>query len=138
MSPSQAAGNQFNSPPFWEELPKNQSFFNGKNLIRKACQITPRIAVTALAGYYILGYAYVYGWMAMIDQFAIRFMRDQHMGYMAIGALMPTIQWYAAWGVRITAGTLAYLSCCLIQKIIAYTYSFFSSFRKTKRVSLPI
>ena len=59
----------------------------------------PRVCIAAVGGYYSLGVAYEYGIMAAIDKLAIRFLKHW-VGSTGIGALMPTAQWYAAWGVR--------------------------------------
>lgn len=51
--------------------------------------------------------------MAAIDKIAIGILKKS-VGYVGIGALMPTVQWYSSIGVRITmaaAGSLAYDLC---------------------------
>lgn len=67
---------------------------------------TPRAAAVAIGGYYGLGIAYEWGLMASIDQFAIQVIKH-FAGYAGVGALMPTAQWYAALGVRVTIGIVA-------------------------------
>lgn len=63
---------------------------------------TPRLIFAAVAGYYSLGIAYDVGLMAAVDRVAIDILKNI-VGYAGIGAVMPTFQWYAAWGVRVTA-----------------------------------
>lgn len=85
---------------------------------------TPRTIIGGFAGYYSLGMAYDYGIMSAIDRLAIRILRHS-VGYAGIGALMPTIQWYAAWGVRMTAALVATIIYDLIERIIRYVFSAF-------------
>ena len=89
-------------------------------VIKGAVRITPRLVVAGLAGYYILGFAYAHGWMAAIDQLAMRILLDYGFGYLSIGALMPTIQWYAAWGVRVTAALVAGIAYDITERIVLY------------------
>lgn len=77
-----------------------------KNLLVKW---TPRTIASLLGGYYGLGVAYDLGLMALIDQIAIRFIKH-FFGYGGIGALMPTVQWYSAWGVRLVLGITSAIS----------------------------
>lgn len=84
------------------------SFFNFSNLANKAVKWGPQIIICGLAGYYSLGWAYKVGLMAAIDRIVIPILIDYfNVGYIALGALMPTIQWYSAWTVRITAALIA-------------------------------
>ncbi len=122
-------------PNCWKEHPKNRSCFSFKSLATKACRLTPRLVLPLLAGYYILGYAYVNGWMAAIDQIAMKVMRDNHMGYMAIGALMPTVQWYAAWAVRVTAATLALVVYDLAERVTICACKLFANLYKKMNCS---
>lgn len=69
---------------------------------------TPRVIVAAIAGYYSLGIAYEMGIMAAIDQVAISVLKDS-VGYAGLGAVMPTFQWYSAWGYE-----------QLLQQVLAY------------------
>ncbi len=64
---------------------------------------TPRVIAVGIGGYYGLGIAYELGIMALIDKVAIQII-GHFFGYAGIGALMPTVQWYSAWGVRIVIG----------------------------------
>lgn len=100
-------------------------------------RLTPRIAVAGLAGFYILGYAYANGWMAAIDQLAMKVMRHYNMGYVAIGALMPTVQWYAAWGVRVSAALAAGLAYDLLERVVILAASYFTSSHKSER-AVPV
>src|SRR6202030_3659505 len=75
---------------------------SSKKVFYFALKWTPRTIIAGFAGYYSLGVAYERGIMAAIDRIAIRILYH-FVGYAGIGALMPTIQWYAAWGVRIAA-----------------------------------
>lgn len=84
----------------------------------KIGKMTPRVAIAGISGYYVLGYAYANGWMMAIDQAAIKVMRHYGMGYIAIGALMPNVQWYAAWGVRVTAGLVAGIIYSIAEKVV--------------------
>lgn len=65
----------------------------------------PRAIAVAVGGYYGLGIAYECGLMALIDQAAIPLIKHVG-GYAAIGAAMPTFQWYSAWAVRFAFGLL--------------------------------
>lgn len=67
---------------------------------------TPRLCVVTLAGYYGLGVAYEIGLMALIDRVAIRILKH-FLGYAGIGAFMPSVQWYGAWGARLTIALFA-------------------------------
>lgn len=78
---------------------------------------TPRIVVATTAGYYSLGLAYAFGVMAQIDALAIPIIVGS-VGYMGLGAAMPTFQWYSAWGVRITAFSLAAVIYDLSERIV--------------------
>lgn len=83
---------------------------------------TPRVIVGTLAGYYSLGVAYEWGFMAKIDRIAINFLVP-HVGYAGLGAIMPTFQWYAAWSVRITAAIAAGILYDLSERIFLYVMS---------------
>ncbi len=103
-------------------------------------KITPAFVAAGLTGFYILGYAYANGWMMAIDQIAIKIMRHYDIGYMAIGALMPTVQWYAAWGVRTTAGIAAGLFFELMRRVMILSIRFFApdEVPKTKLNQIPV
>lgn len=108
---------------------ERSNFFSDNFFVKAGVRlgrITPRIAVAALTGFYILGYAYANGWMMAIDQIAIKVMRHYDMGYIAIGAIMPTIQWYAAWSVRLVAGLIAGLTYDFLERILMISFSFFT------------
>jgi hypothetical protein len=64
---------------------------------------TPRALAVAIGGYYGLGIAYELGLMAVIDKIAIAIFKHS-VGYVGIGAAMPTFQWYSAWAIRISIG----------------------------------
>lgn len=85
---------------------------------------TPRLLVAGLAGFYSLGVAYDLGLMAAIDQLAIRILKHQ-VGYVGLGAAMPTVQWYAAWGVRMTAAIGAGLLYDFIERIVKTILAYF-------------
>lgn len=93
-------------------------------LLHFALKWTPRMIVVGLAGYYSLGFAYDQGIMAAIDRQAIRILRHS-MGYVGVGAFMPTFQWYSAWGVRITAAMGAALIYDLVEKITRSIFALF-------------
>lgn len=76
---------------------------------------TPRVIAVAIGGYYGLGIAYELGLMALIDRVAIQIIKH-FLGYAGVGALMPTVQWYAAWGTRITMGFAVGLIYDLVEK----------------------
>lgn len=65
---------------------------------------TPRAVAVAVGGYYGLGIiGYDLGLLAIIDKIAIQILKHL-VGYAGVGAYMPTVQWYAAWGIRVTIG----------------------------------
>ena len=64
---------------------------------------TPRSLAVAVGGYYGLGIAYEMGLMALIDRMMIQALKHLF-GYAGIGAIMPSAQWYAAWGARLVIG----------------------------------
>ena len=76
---------------------------------------TPRAAAALIGGYYGLGIAYDLGLMALIDKVAIQILKHW-VGYAGVGALMPTVQWYSAWSVRIVLGVGAELIYDLFEK----------------------
>ena len=86
-----------------------------------AIKWTPRTVIPFLAGYYSLGIAYDTGLMAKIDRIAIRILRPS-LGYMGVGAFMPTFQWYSAWGIRVTAALGASLLYDLAERIFFLAY----------------
>jgi hypothetical protein len=83
---------------------------------------TPRTIVAGLGGYYSLGIAYEHGIMAFIDRLAIAVLR-KNMGYVAIGAFMPTLQWYSAWAVRLTAAIMTGLLYDLTERVAIAAYT---------------
>lgn len=89
-----------------------------------ALKWTPRIIVASAAGYFSLGVAYKIGAMAHIDRIVIRILFPQ-VGYMGLGALMPTVQWYSAWSVRFVVGTAAALIYDLCERITLFVYRYF-------------
>jgi hypothetical protein len=82
---------------------------------------TPPLIVGGFAGYYSLGFAYEKGVMAEIDRIAIRILRHK-VGYVGLGVVMPTFQWYTAWGVRVTAAAIAAGVCTGVIKIGSFVY----------------
>ncbi len=94
-----------------------------------AIKWTPRVIVTVAigcCGYYSLGWAYQVGLMARIDQIAIRILLPQ-VGYIGLGAMMPTVQWYSAWSVRavvVVSITFIYGQC---EKVSIAAYRYFQS-----------
>ena len=97
-----------------------------KNLAWKAARLTPRLVIGGLVVYYILGYAYMNGWMTAIDQIAMQVMRHYDMGYIVIGALMPQVQWYAAKGVQVAGGFAAALAYDLSERVVLCSIPFFT------------
>ncbi len=83
---------------------------------------TPRAIVMLTAGYYGLGIAYELGLMAAIDQVAMQILKHLF-GYVGIGAMMPTVQWYSAWGVRIALAIAAGLLYDLAERLAQYVYT---------------
>lgn len=81
-----------------------------------ALKWTPRLIIMGIAGYYSLGIAYNKGLMATIDRVAISILRH-HVGYIGLGAAMPTFQWYSAWTVRTLAAIAAGILYDLIERI---------------------
>lgn len=118
-----------NSPRVFYPEPSeaNDSWFDFNKIAIKVARLTPRIIVAGAVGYYVLGYAYMNGYMADIDKFAMLVMSKYlSMGYMAIGALMPTVQWYAAWGVRVSCGLAAGLAYDVMERVVISSGSFFA------------
>ncbi len=81
----------------------------------------PRVLVAAIAGYYSLGIAYEWGIMASIDKIAIPILKNS-VGYAGIGAVMPTFQWYSAWGVRTVSAFGAGLIYDVGERVVLYAY----------------
>lgn len=79
----------------------------------------PRALAILVGGYYGLGLAYSCGLMAAIDKLAIAIIQQQ-VGYIGLGAIMPTFQWYAAWSARITFSALFALLYDTIERIAKY------------------
>ena len=91
------------------------------DLYQFALRWTPRAIVAGIAGYYSLGIAYDKGVMSQLDRIAIKVFKHT-VGYSGLGAFMPTFQWYAAWGVRITAAIVAGILYDLIERIVFFVY----------------
>jgi hypothetical protein len=91
-------------------------------VVRSAIKWTPRVIVAGFAGYYSLGYAYEMGFMHQIDLLAIAVIKRQAGGRVAIGALMPIFQPYAAWGVRLVAAGVASLTYSLVEYTVLRIY----------------
>lgn len=103
------------------EKPVQPSTFSFESFKQFAIKAGPRAIVAGIAGYYSLGIAYEQGLMAEIDKIAIIVLKNW-VGYAGIGALMPTFQWYAAWGVRIMAAAFAAIIYDLIERVIIHCY----------------
>lgn len=82
---------------------------------------TPRLAVAGFAGYYSLGILYSIGFMERMDRIALAIIKH-FVGYAGIGGVMPTYQWYAAYGVRIVSALAAALIYDLIERIALFAY----------------
>jgi hypothetical protein len=80
---------------------------------------TPRAIAVFVGGYYGLGIAYEFGLMAVIDRYAIQLLKH-FVGYAGVGALMPTVQWHAAIGVRIGMGLGTGLIYDVIERSAVY------------------
>jgi len=80
---------------------------------------TPRAIAVGIGGYYGLGIAYEAGVMALIDQIAIQTIKH-YLGYAGVGALMPTVQWHAAWSVRIVIGLIAGAIYDVVERALKY------------------
>lgn len=107
-------------------------------LFSRAIKWTPRVIVIGLGAYYGLGIAYEIGLMASVDKLAIAILK-QSVGYAGIGFFMPTIQWYAAVGVRVIIGGLGGLAYDLCERVVTHVYILFSSLvpRSDVRECLP-
>ena len=86
---------------------------------------TPRALVVACGAYYGLGVAYEIGLMAAIDRVAIQILK-QWVGYIGIGALMPTVQWYSALAVRCCMSATAALLYNVLERIGQAAYRYLS------------
>lgn len=93
---------------------------------------TPRVAVGVIAGYYSLGVAYDIGLMAMIDKVTIYVLKSTA-GYIGVGAIMPTVQWYSAWAVRTIAALGGGLLYDIGERAICAVYA-----RWNKPQSVPV
>lgn len=124
--------------PINGSTPTKEQWFNCQDIATKLARWTPRILIAGAAGYYVLGYAYSEGWMAAIDQIAMKIMRYYEMGYIAIGALMPNVQWYAAWGVRITAAFVAGLAYDLMERVFIASIPFFAPEEPNKNERIKV
>ena len=91
----------------------------------------PRVIAVAIGGYYGLGIAYELGLMALIDQIAIPILKH-FFGYAGVGAFMPTVQWYAAWGMRVTIGLAAGFIYDRMAKSARSALSFFKGRTQTQ------
>ncbi len=100
-------------------------FFSFGGLCRQALHWTPRTCVAGAAGFYSLGLAYEKGVMAAIDRIAIQLLRH-HVGYIGLGAIMPTFQWYSAWGVRLTAALMAGITYDIAERTILLSIHYFN------------
>ncbi len=82
---------------------------------------TPRLLVATFAGYYCLGMLYDYGVLAAIDKVAIVVVKH-FVGYAGVGAAMPTIQWYCAWGARMAVAAAAGIGYDITERFALYVY----------------
>ncbi len=87
---------------------------------------TPRAISVAIGGYYGLGIAYDFGLMALIDKIAIQVIKH-FSGYAGIGALMPSVQWHAAWAVRVVIGISAGALYDIIERCMKVCYAKFQA-----------
>lgn len=83
---------------------------------------TPRALAMTAGGYYGLGIAYEWGFLALIDQVAIRILKGLF-GYVGVGAMMPTVQWYSAWAVRVIFGLTCGVVYDSIEKCVGFCTS---------------
>ncbi|WP_068470987.1 hypothetical protein [Candidatus Protochlamydia phocaeensis] len=113
----------------------NNQFCSCDNFSHFILHWTPRAVVAGVAGLYSLGFAYDIGLMAAIDRIAIRILR-YFVGYIGVGAAMPTVQWYSAWAVRLSAALLAGIIYDLCERIIRYAIRHF--FPVTPPSPIPI
>ncbi len=81
----------------------------------------PRALAIGCGGYFGLGVAYELGLMAAIDRVAISILK-QWVGYIGIGALMPTVQWYSALAVRCGMAAAAALIYNIVERICQVSY----------------
>lgn len=106
-----------------------------ENVLLFSLKWGPRVLIVGFAGYYSLGVAYHWGVMAAIDRIAMDILVHQ-VGYAGIGAIMPTFQWYAAWGVRITVGLAAGVVYDVFARVIYAVYEWIQSLELHKYVYL--
>jgi hypothetical protein len=97
---------------------------------RIICSWGPYTIAACIGGYYGLGVAYEYGVMAAIDKVAMSILKDQ-VGYVGMGALMPTVQWYSALAVRTVCAITAGLIYDMIAKIVLFFYDFLCEFKNS-------
>lgn len=95
---------------------------------------TPRAIAVAIGGYYGLGIAYDYGLMAVIDKIAIDVIKH-FAGYAGVGALMPTVQWHAAWVVRVIIGLSFGFIYDRIEVLVSTTSKFVQSYFSSGNIS---
>jgi hypothetical protein len=94
----------------------------GSDILPWLLKWTPRAFFAALGGYYSLGVAYGTGVMARIDVLAIKILKH-FSGYAGVGAGMPIVQSYAAWGVRFVGAALCVWLYILVEKILCFVYA---------------
>lgn len=105
-------------------MPTSTPFFNEK-VTNFFIKWTPRAVAILVGGYYGLGIAYDLGLMAQIDQIAIQIIKHLF-GYAGIGSMMPSVQWYSAWAVRIASGLVTGLVYDAAERCAQYCYSYFA------------
>jgi hypothetical protein len=103
-------------PIEWNPTPLSQF-----NLFMQRASLGLSIAIPS---YYSLGFAYKTGLMARIDLIAIEVL-SHFTGYMGVAIWMPTVQWYAAVGVRIAAGAVCGLLYTIIEKVAKKLYGIY-------------
>lgn len=87
-------------------ITENTDFLSFKQLTKFAVIYGPRLIILGLVGYASLGFCYHIGLIGYITELAIPIIKNQ-VGYIGLGAVMPTFQWYLAWGVRVVSVILA-------------------------------
>jgi hypothetical protein len=100
----------------------DQNNWSFENTARFLVKWTPRAIAVGLGAYYGLGVAYGIGLMALIDKVAILILK-RWVGYVGVGAAMPTFQWYASIIVR---GGMALIAGALYdggERLVRYFYA---------------
>lgn len=85
---------------------------------------TPRVITYHISGAYSLGYAYRHKIMFSIHSYVIEYIVFPRGGYLAVGAAMPYICWYADKGVWFIGGIAGCLLYSIIEKIVILAAKF--------------